>query len=36
MGNEGTVIAEDVEHHGRPYSLSLTLPPLSALFLKRA
>jgi 1,4-alpha-glucan branching enzyme len=34
MGNLGRLKAEPVTSHGRPYRLSLTLPPLSALFLK--
>jgi 1,4-alpha-glucan branching enzyme len=34
MGNGGGVQAEEISAHGRPYSLSLTLPPLSALFLR--
>jgi 1,4-alpha-glucan branching enzyme len=34
MGNLGGVHAEAQPTHGRPFSLSLTLPPLSALFLK--
>ena len=34
MGNLGGVHAEPQPVHGRPYSVSLTLPPLSALFLK--
>jgi 1,4-alpha-glucan branching enzyme len=34
MGNLGGVNAEAEPSHGRPYSLKLTLPPLSALFLK--
>jgi 1,4-alpha-glucan branching enzyme len=34
MGNLGGAQAEEQPAHGRPYSLSLTLPPLSALFLK--
>jgi 1,4-alpha-glucan branching enzyme len=34
MGNAGGVQAEPIPTHGRPYSLSLTLPPLAALFLK--
>jgi 1,4-alpha-glucan branching enzyme len=34
MGNRGGVQAEPVAWHGRPYSLSLTLPPLSILVLK--
>ncbi|MCS7312965.1 MAG: 1,4-alpha-glucan branching protein GlgB [Acidobacteria bacterium] len=33
-GNLGGVEASLVPSHGRPYSLSLTLPPLSVLFLK--
>jgi 1,4-alpha-glucan branching enzyme len=36
IGNMGRVMAEDVPFHGRPYSLSLTLPPLGAVFLKPA
>jgi 1,4-alpha-glucan branching enzyme len=35
MGNLGGVIAQEIPAHGRPYSLTLTLPPLTALFLKR-
>jgi 1,4-alpha-glucan branching enzyme len=34
MGNMGGVKAEKKPEHGRPYSLMLTLPPLSVLFLK--
>jgi 1,4-alpha-glucan branching enzyme len=34
MGNLGGVQAEEIPMHGRPFSLRLTLPPLSALFLK--
>jgi 1,4-alpha-glucan branching enzyme len=34
IGNFGGVTAEGEPAHGRPYSLKLTLPPLSALFLK--
>ena len=34
MGNLGGVTAEEGPVHGRPYSLNLTLPPLSAVFLK--
>ncbi|MBI4054773.1 MAG: 1,4-alpha-glucan branching protein GlgB [Elusimicrobia bacterium] len=34
LGNCGGVEADPVPFHGRPYSLNLTLPPLSALFLK--
>ena len=35
VGNLGEVYAESWPHHGRYYSLSLTLPPLGVLFLKR-
>jgi 1,4-alpha-glucan branching enzyme len=35
VGNGGGVTAENKPSHGRPYSVSLTLPPLGALFLKR-
>jgi 1,4-alpha-glucan branching enzyme len=34
MGNLGGVQAEEIPTHGRPFSLSLTLPPLAALFFK--
>jgi 1,4-alpha-glucan branching enzyme len=34
MGNLGGVHAEEIEQHGRPFSLRLTLPPLAALFFK--
>jgi len=34
LGNLGGVEAEEEPAHGRPYSLNLTLPPLSAVFLK--
>ena len=34
MGNGGGVSAAEVSAHGRPFSLSLTLPPLAAVFLK--
>ena len=36
LGNAGAVMAEPREHHDWPCSLRLTLPPLSALFLKPA
>ncbi len=36
MGNLGGVEAEETPAHGRPFSLTLTLPPLSALFLRAA
>ncbi|MBI4428603.1 MAG: 1,4-alpha-glucan branching protein GlgB [Ignavibacteriales bacterium] len=35
VGNAGTIPADSVGHHGRGYSLNLTLPPLSIVFLKR-
>jgi 1,4-alpha-glucan branching enzyme len=31
-GNQGGLRAEESEHHGRPFHLRLTLPPLAALF----
>ena len=34
VGNGGTLSPEPVAHHGREYSLSLTLPPLSTIILK--
>jgi 1,4-alpha-glucan branching enzyme len=34
MGNMGGVQAEEQPSHGRTHSLTLTLPPLSALYLK--
>jgi 1,4-alpha-glucan branching enzyme len=34
MGNMGGCEAKAEPAHGRPYSLTLTLPPLGALFLK--
>jgi 1,4-alpha-glucan branching enzyme len=34
LGNRGGVQTEEAPMHGRPYTLSLTLPPLAALFLK--
>jgi 1,4-alpha-glucan branching enzyme len=34
VGNLGGVRAEPIPHMGRPYSLTLTVPPLAALFLK--
>jgi 1,4-alpha-glucan branching enzyme len=34
MGNQGGLEADAVPSHGRPYSLNLTLPPLSAVILK--
>ncbi|HYY69431.1 MAG TPA: 1,4-alpha-glucan branching protein GlgB [Terriglobales bacterium] len=34
QGNAGGVMAEPIAHHGRPFSVKLTLPPLGILFLK--
>jgi 1,4-alpha-glucan branching enzyme len=34
VGNMGGLRAEDAPAHGRPWSLALTLPPLSAVFFK--
>jgi 1,4-alpha-glucan branching enzyme len=36
QGNLGGTEAEAIGHHGRPFSLSLTLPPLGVVFLKPA
>ncbi len=35
LGNAGAVASEPIPIHGRPFSISLTLPPLGALFLKK-
>jgi 1,4-alpha-glucan branching enzyme len=35
QGNMGAVEATPTPHHGRPFSLNVTLPPLAAVFLKR-
>ncbi len=35
LGNGGGLHAEETPSHGFPYSLTMTLPPLSALWLKR-
>jgi 1,4-alpha-glucan branching enzyme len=35
LGNGGMVSTERIPQHGRSYSLSLTLPPLSVLILGR-
>ena len=32
LGNSGGVLAEATPLHGRPYALTLTLPPLAVLF----
>ena len=34
-GNGGLVQSDALESHGRPHSLSLTLPPLSTIWLVR-
>jgi len=34
QGNAGLLQAEDVPHHGRPHSVTLTLPPLATVVLK--
>ncbi len=34
LGNGGGAHSEGIEHHGRPASINITLPPLAALFLK--
>jgi 1,4-alpha-glucan branching enzyme len=33
QGNSGRIVANGVAHHGRPFSLALTLPPLATLIL---
>jgi 1,4-alpha-glucan branching enzyme len=35
LGNSGAIESEPVPAHGRPHRLSLTLPPLGCLMLKR-
>jgi 1,4-alpha-glucan branching enzyme len=35
VGNIGKIKAESMPHHGRQFSLNLTLPPLAVVFLKR-
>jgi 1,4-alpha-glucan branching enzyme len=35
IGNGGLVEAEEMQHHGRPYSVTITLPPLATLVLER-
>ncbi|MFW2331354.1 MAG: 1,4-alpha-glucan branching protein GlgB, partial [Nitrospinota bacterium] len=34
IGNSGGVYPDDISWHNRPYSISITLPPLAALFFK--
>jgi len=36
VGNAGGVEAGEVPNHGRPYSLSLTVPPLATIILRPA
>lgn len=36
LGNAGAVMAEEIESFDHPYSLTLTLPPLAAVFLRPA
>ena len=36
LGNSGGVPSEDTPSHGRPWSISINLPPLAILFLKRS
>jgi 1,4-alpha-glucan branching enzyme len=36
MGNSGAVWAEEISRHGRPASLSITLPPLAVVIFKLA
>jgi 1,4-alpha-glucan branching enzyme len=36
QGNLGGVPADATPHHGQPFSVSITLPPLAAVFLKNA
>ena len=36
VGNLGLLAADDIAAHGRPYSLRLTLPPLTTLILSPA
>jgi 1,4-alpha-glucan branching enzyme len=35
MGNAGGVEASDIAHHGKPYSLEITLPPLATVIFRR-
>ena len=34
LGNGQGLVAEEIPNHGRPYSISMTLPPLAAVILK--
>jgi 1,4-alpha-glucan branching enzyme len=36
IGNGGGVMAQQIQQHGRPFSLELTLPPLGAVFFRPA
>ncbi|EQA03575.1 alpha amylase, C-terminal all-beta domain protein, partial [Glaesserella parasuis MN-H] len=33
LGNFGTIQCEEIESHGKPYSISLTIPPLATIFI---
>jgi 1,4-alpha-glucan branching enzyme len=35
LGNGGRVASQPIKMHGRPHSLSLTLPPLAVVVFKR-
>lgn len=35
IGNGGFLVAHEIQQHGRPFSLELTLPPLAVLLLRR-
>ena len=35
-GNQGGMQAEELSSHGRPYSVTVVLPPLGAIFLSPA
>jgi 1,4-alpha-glucan branching enzyme len=36
IGNEGGVQSEEIASHGHPHSITLTLPPLGVLILKKS
>lgn len=33
LGNFGDIVCEEIESHGKPYSISLTIPPLATIFI---
>ena len=35
IGNDGVIYAEETPMYGRPYSLSMTLPPMAVVYLKK-